>query len=514
MKTKLFTLITILVFSTSGYSQISWYSQNSGTNRELTDVCFVDDNNGWISGWTETMLHTTDGGQTWTSQTVPPNNAYYSVFFTDSQNGWASGYAGKIIHTTDGGQNWSSQSPPTNYDLYDLYFINADTGWAAGGDFASFPSGIDDRIILNTTNGGNTWTIQHGEAYKQPLKSIYFIDQNSGYATGPGGVIMHTTDGGINWAEQQVLSSFSFNDVFFSDPNTGFVVGDYLGLPHHSVIYKTTDGGSNWIETQLGTDEIIDGIYFTDEMNGWAAGNNYGSGNIGVVYHTTDGGENWIVQSTPAIDALFSIYFTDANHGWATGHLGTVIATESPVPVEITSFTATADGNDVRLNWQTATETNNKGFEIERKGREWKTIGYLAGHGSTTQERHYSYNDNNIEAGNYSYRLIQIDLNGTQTESEIVSVTVKNPAEYVLNQNYPNPFNPTTNISYSIPKDGQVKLTIYNALGEKVKTLADGYKNAGRYNIEFNANNLSSGIYYYRIESGTFVKIRKMILLR
>lgn len=514
MKTKLFTLITIVVFSSTGFSQITWYSQSSGTNRELTDVCFVDDNNGWISGWTETVLHTTDGGETWTPQTVPPNNAYYSIFFTDSQNGWASGYAGKIIHTTDGGQNWSSQSPPTNYDLYDLYFVNADTGWAAGGDFASFPSGIDDRIILNTTNGGATWTIQYGEAYKQPLKRIFFVNQNSGYATGPDGVIMHTTDGGASWFEQQVLSSYSFNDIFFSDLNSGFVVGDYLGVPHYSVIFRTTDGGSSWTETQLGTDEIIDGIYFTDEMNGWAAGNNYGAGNIGVVYHTSDGGENWMSQSIPAIDALFSIYFTDASHGWATGHLGTIIATENPVPVELTSFTAEAAGNEVVLKWHTATETNNKGFEIERKTADWEKIGYLPGYGTTSQERYYSYKDKNMEAGSYSYRLVQVDLDGTRTESEIVNVKIDNPADYVLDQNYPNPFNPLTNITFSIPQDGNVRLTIYNALGQEVETIINEYKSAGRYNIEFDANNLSSGIYYYRIESGAFVNIRKMILLR
>ncbi len=136
--------------------QTQWYIQNSNSNRELTDVCFIDQNTGWISGWTGTILKTTDSGQNWNAlPNVPPNNAYYSLIFTDAMNGWATGYSGKIIHTTDGGESWTSQTSPVSTDLYNVYFLDSQNGWIAGGDEGSFPSYIQHRAILHTTNGGN-----------------------------------------------------------------------------------------------------------------------------------------------------------------------------------------------------------------------------------------------------------------------------------------------------------------------------------------------------------------------
>ncbi|MEJ2196702.1 MAG: YCF48-related protein [Ignavibacteriaceae bacterium] len=217
-------LFSFFIFSSVSLTQPQWYEQNSGLNRELTDVCFVDQNNGWISGWTETMLHTTDGGATWTPQNILPNNAYYSVYFTDLLNGWATGYAGKIVHTTDGGETWVDQTAPITTEYYESYFINSDIGWLAGGDVGGFPSYISHRVILYTSNGGATWIEQYGEAYESPLKSIYFVDQNNGYAAGESGIIMKTTNGGINWS-QQVISSFHFRNIFFIDNLTGWVTG-------------------------------------------------------------------------------------------------------------------------------------------------------------------------------------------------------------------------------------------------------------------------------------------------
>ena len=521
MKSFLLSFVLVAILPAISLSQTIWQVQESGTNTELTDVYFVDQNNGWISGWTETMLHTTDGGQTWTPQTIPPNNAYFSVFFTDSQNGWASATAGKIIHTTDGGETWTTQPSSTQSDLNSLYFINADTGWAAGGRIPAFPSNIPERTILGTTNGGNTWTIQYDQSNESVLKSIYFIDNNNGYATGGTGEVMHTTDGGNVWVNEVVANGNEFSDIFFANISTGWVVGDG-GFPSQGVIYKTTDGGNNWNLTTLGTDIFLLGVYFTNQVNGWAVGNDFGNGNAGIVYHTTDAGNSWIVQNIPSVDALYSVYFPNSARGWAVGHLGTIIEAEGPTPVELTSFTAEQNNKDVVLSWRTATETNNKGFEIEKSQKSkvksqmrWESIGFVEGHGTTTQENNYRYADYNLESGDYSYRLVQIDFDGTRSESGVVNVEVNTrPAEYSLRQNYPNPFNPSTIVEYSIPENGNVKVEIFNALGEEVTTLVNDYKQAGDYKVKFNASALSSGIYYYRIESGNFVKTRKMILLR
>jgi photosystem II stability/assembly factor-like uncharacterized protein len=520
MKRGLFLLLNFTLLTSVCISQPQWYEQNSNSNRELTDVCFVDENNGWISGWTGTILHTTDGGQTWNPQDAPPTNAYFSLYFTDAMNGWAVGYNGKIVHTTDGGQTWVDQTAPVTTDYYKVYFVDSQTGWIAGGDEGGFPSYINHRVILHTSNGGATWIDQYSEAYESKLRSIHFVDQNRGFATGESGAIMRTTDGGNNWSEPAVISSYHFYDVFFTDSTTGYIIGEYLGVPHYAAIFKTDNGGFDWTETQLGIDESLAGICFTDANHGWVVGG--GSGNGGLVYYTSDMGGTWTMQNIPAVDFLYRVFFVDENSGWASGHIGTIIATENQVPVELTSFTVTVANGNAVLNWQTATETNNEGFEIKRSQKsnfknqkEWEKVGFIEGHGTTTSENSYTYTDKNLEQGSYSYKLVQVDFDGTRNESEAVDVEITaQPNDYKLMQNYPNPFNPTTTINYSIPEKGNVTLEIYNSLGEKVSTLVDGFKQAGSHQVTFDGADLSSGTYFYRIRAGSFVETRKMLLIK
>jgi hypothetical protein len=195
-----------------------------------------------------------------------------------------------------------------------------------------------------------------------------------------------------------------------------------------------------------------------------------------------------------------------------------IMNTLNPVPVELVSFTASVNDNDITLYWKTATEKNNSGFEIHRYAQNdnnWNQIGFVEGNGTTTEENNYSFTDKNLESGSYSYKLVQIDFDGTRNASEIVNVEVgSQPTEYFLSQNYPNPFNPTTTIQYSIPKSGNVKLTVYNSLGQMIKILVDDYKEVGTYTINFNASDLTSGIYYYRLNSDGKSIVRKMIILK
>ena len=443
MKTNLLFLFLFLLFSSLCTAQVTWHTQTSGTNYYLYGACFVDENNGWVSGEIGIILHTTDGGESWTQQPTPANYALYTVYFKDMQNGWAAGYGGEMIHTTDGGANWVEQDIGSYQDLYKVVFPDAEHGWAAGGSY-DFQTGIHERVIYNTTDGGESWNLQYGAAYESELRSIYFTDSNTGYAAGLSGVIMKTTDAGNNWNVMSGISgSFELRDIFFTDTNTGYVVGENLGLPHYSVIFKTTDGANSWTQTSLGSDEFLGGIYFTDALNGWAVGNNYGAGNIGVIYHTNDGGENWLLQTIPQIDAIFSVYFLNSTKGWAVGALGTIITTDNPTPVELTSFSASTESNNVILNWKTASETNNEGFEILRAhNRNWLTIDFVRGNGTSAIEHNYTYTDKNLAAGSYKYKLSQVDFDGTRNESNIVNVDVAPlPDEYTLAQNYPNPFN-------------------------------------------------------------------------
>jgi hypothetical protein len=187
------------------------------------------------------------------------------------------------------------------------------------------------------------------------------------------------------------------------------------------------------------------------------------------------------------------------------------------VPVELTSFTATSENGEVHLKWTTATETNNQGFEILRSAgnnKEWQNAGYAAGFGTTTEPKSYSFVDSKLDAGEYTYRLKQIDFDGTVTYSEEVKVEVEIPLVYSLEQNYPNPFNPSTTIKYSLSEDGFVKLSVYNLLGEEVTTLVNNEQKSGRYEVNFDASKLASGIYMYRLESNNFLSIKKMILIK
>ena len=186
------------------------------------------------------------------------------------------------------------------------------------------------------------------------------------------------------------------------------------------------------------------------------------------------------------------------------------------IPVELTAFNAFVNDNDVQLDWTTATELNNLGFEIQRKRNDgqFESVGFINGNGTTTETNQYSFIDKKVDAGNYSYRLMQKDFDGTFAYSPEVEVEVSLPLEYSLEQNFPNPFNPTTTIRYAIPEDNFVSIKLYDVLGNEVITLVNEQQQAGRYEMLFNASSIASGVYYYQITSGNFNQTRKLVLMK
>jgi hypothetical protein len=226
----------------------------------------------------------------------------------------------------------------------------------------------------------------------------------------------------------------------------------------------------------------------------------------------------WDIQ-----DFYFTTPFTDIQVNYAP-----VIASSTldapltdPLPVELVSFNASINDKNVLLDWETATELNNYGFEIERKqgsiqssSGKYEMIGFVNGNGNSNSPKEYSFIDHNVQTGNYCYRLKQIDTDGQFEYSPEVFVKVDVPQDYNLAQNFPNPFNPSTTINFTIPEDGLVKLSVYNLLGQEIRTLVEEQRQAGTDSEIFEAGEFNSGVYFYELRINDFVQTKKMQFLK
>ncbi len=191
------------------------------------------------------------------------------------------------------------------------------------------------------------------------------------------------------------------------------------------------------------------------------------------------------------------------------------------VPVELTSFAAAVSENGVALSWQTATETNNRGFEVERSidNSAYNLVGFVDGFGTTTEKRNYIYTDKITAPGNYYYRLKQIDFDGSYEYSNVVEVDFSGISNYEIMQNYPNPFNPSTQIEFAIPVDAKVSIKVFSVLGQEVANLTNNQFAAGSHKVNFDASRLTTGTYIYSIsakglDGSEFTQSRKMLLMK
>jgi V8-like Glu-specific endopeptidase len=254
-------------------------------------------------------------------------------------------------------------------------------------------------------------------------------------------------------------------------------------------------------------------------------GPNWGSSGTTMRYQTDTQGGN---SGSPVIDELTQYATGVHTHGGCNSSGGNNNGTSffltafwaavdsGIIPVELTSFTAVGYEDYAEISWITATETNNAGFSLERKSTNsnWIEVAFINGNGTTTETKAYNYVDEQLNVGAHSYRIKQIDYDGTFTYSKLVEVDITAPDNYALFQNYPNPFNPSTTIKFSVPAEAVVQLNIFNAIGEKVAEVFNGSLNAGYHEMIFDASALTSGIYFYRLESNEFVISKKMMLIK
>jgi len=347
---------------------------------------------------------------------------------------------------------------------------------------------------------------------------------------------------GNNWDEATALALDASGNIYVTGKSK-----DLNGKHDYVTIKYNNSGVEQWIARYNGpanTDDQANAIVVDDFGNVYVTGYSMGIGtslDYATVKYNSSGEEQWVMRYNEAngADEAVAICLDNQGNVYITGYscsglyittadFATIKYSESVIPVELTSFTGMVMENSVLLNWITSTELNNKGFEIQKNStidfdESWETIGFVSGSGTTTEPKAYSYIDefdNQLFNGTVRYRLKQIDFNGSYEYSNIIKVEVDfTPEEYKLYQNYPNPFNPNTTIKYALPFESHIRLAVYNALGELIEVLEDVVKGAGYYDIKWNADGYSSGIYIYTLEArasdlGIYNKLIKKMLLQ
>lgn len=493
--------ISILIFLLPViFGQTGWRSVAPGQNVHFTDIHFLNSSDGFaVSPYlTTSMLKTTDSGENWSVQSMGGNSPV-TIDFYGGTYGIASAYGYPGFSTQDGGANWAVRNK--SLTVYDCSMISSYTAILVGAS----------GNILRTTDGGVSWTYPWTGNSVQ-YNSAWFYNTSYGWVCGNDGVVCRTTDGGVNWTTHSVTASaptlHEMQSIFFISQTVGWCVGVYSS--GYSPIFKSTDGGVNWVQqSHTLTTQQLNSVFFSDVNNGWAVGNS------GVILHTTNGGTNWSLQTSGTTENLNEVFFTNSTYGWIVGNNGVILrTTDGGMPVELTSFTARASGMDVVLDWKTATEVNNYGFEVERKSGAagWQTLGFVPGNGNCNSEKEYTFTDNLKLHGMYIYRLKQTDTDGTFEYSDEISVIVQ-PESYILTaRNYPNPFNPETTIEYYLQEPGPVEVSVHNVLGRRIATLFTGIKVAGKHELRYKGEDISAGVYICRIQSGTGTAYIKMVL--
>ncbi len=511
MKKLLFLFFSFIIFI-SLQTQAQWQDQTSPTTNALYTVSVVNSGVAWIGGDAGTVLRTTDGGVTWTSVGggAIGTNPVYNIWGRVASTAICAVYDGSTAYmykTSNGGSTWTQVfSQPGGFIRAIWMYSNSEEGIAYGDPVDGFWE------LYKTTDAGATWTAlpnlaQNGDetGWNNALTAPFVSGYNVYFGTN-NNRIYYSPNGGNSWTAQTTTGNTNSYSIWFNTPSTGLSVDA-------TNIVKTTNGGYNWnfvstFPSSGGSISAIVGDYYT---NNWWAINA-----TNMIYYSSDDGSTWSTQFTAPTAGLYYAMAKSMSNNLkiAVRSDGGISTYNVPqIPVELTSFTASANDGNVILIWSTATETNNQRFDIQRKvgNGEFTTVGFVKGNGTTTEQHNYSYIDSKVAPGNYVYRLDQVDLNGKNNYSKEVNVKINPPLIFSLEQNYPNPFNPSTVIEYSTAKAGFVNLSVYSLLGQKVAELMNGNMDAGTHNVVFNASNLPSGMYIYEIRTNSFTAAKKMI---
>ena len=422
---------------------------------------FIFTVNAFSQGW---VLQTSNAG----------SEDLKSLFFIDASTGYCVGQHGTIIKTTNGGTNWIPQTSGTTETLNDVYFLDANTGYVVGD--AMFPSG--DGVVLKTTNGGGNWVMQSSNSSGNNLYCVHFFSSSVGIAGkefggGDTSNFVMTSNGGANWVKVFAGPAAEVYSMHFPTSSIGFATGSQ-SVPNNAYILSTANGGSNWSYGFTSAPTIQSDIYFPNSTTG------YTCGSFGTIAKTSNSGGNWsnITTGFPSSDNYFGVHFTSAMTGYVVGSReGTSFPRVLKTINGGSSWTEQSTG-EARYLEDVTFVNDNTGWICGRVGLLMKTTtgGIVTG------------------------------ITNINSQAE----------EYDLQQNYPNPFNPETKIKFSIPSGvkSNVKLTVFDAAGRQVEQLVNEQLNTGTYEYSFNGAGLSSGVYFYKLETSGFVETKKMMLVK
>jgi len=539
---KVYSVLLIIVFSltTNIFPQVEFTSHTITTGADgATSVYAVDvDSDGDIDVLSASYLdakiawYKNDGNQNFTPHTITTNvvaaSSVYAVDVDGDGDMDVLSAGGEIAwYENDGNENFTSHTINT-VTVLSVYAVDLD--------------GDGDMDVLSNSvwyeNDGNENFTPHTISSAIAVTSVYAIDVDgdgdmdvlsASYLDAK--IAWYKNDGNQNFTPHTIttdaLTAYSVYAVDVDDDGDMDVLSASTG--DDKIAWYENDGNENFTphtittgadraETVFAVD--VDGDGDMDVLSASTSDNK-------IAWYENDGNENF-TPHTITRNAIWasSVYAADVDGDGDIDVLSSSRGDDKiawyenlspPIPVELTSFTANvnAEGN-VLLNWTTATEISNQMFEIQRKKQlgNYFTIGYVNGHGTTTELQEYSYTDRIVEQEKYYYRLKQIDFDGSFEYSDEIEIDVTGPLTFSLEQNYPNPFNPSTIISYGIPVKSKVVLKVFDVLGKEVATLLNEEKPAGQYSIEFNAKDLPSGIYFYKLQAGSFVETKKMILIK
>ncbi len=442
---------------------------------------------------------------------------------------------------------WHDYRSFTNYDIYAQHVNASGTiQWTADGVAIDTATGDQTLpIIVPDGSGGAIITCQDArngssnvDIYAQHVNASgavqwtangVAIDTATGNQTLP--TIVPDGSGGAIITCQDARNGSSNVDIYAQHVNAsgavqwtanGVAVCTATGNQLNPTIASDGSGGATitWQDLRSGVNYDI----YAQQVN--ASGAVQGTTN-GVAICTAAGNQ---LSPTIVSDGLGGAIITwyDLRNGNDYNIYAQHVAPDVSLPIQLASMTATTLTTGAQLDWTTVSETNSLGFYVERKGQNdgaYATVSNLIpGAGTSLQEHNYQWTDTKVTNGVYNYRLRSVDLDGTTTYSNAITVKVSGvlgvgdtrslPTQFALQQNYPNPFNPSTVINYELPKAVYVRLVVYDMLGREVATLINGTQDAGYKSVQFNAANLPSGIYTYRLTAGTYVEVKKMALLK